>query len=434
MTVSELNSTSNYIGLSTDTKPRAEVGSTFFETDSHITYVINEVGVWSEEGGSSVSIGNSTSTPLAGDAVFTGTAEIVAGYGGIAVTVYSDVASVAGGLSMQSSPDGVNWDSQLNVTVEAGTREPHTLAVIYKYFRIVYTNGSAAQSEFRLQVMYTTGDGKLTSRANSPITDDYDAQNVRVITDYHTDLAAGLNEDRTIVHKFGASIAIGTSYAPLTTSKVYQVPQVSGAVALRVKAGNTNDTAAGSGAREVTLEGVDETGTYTTEALATAGTSASALTSTTWLRLYRIYVSASGTYASASAGSHAAAIVIETSGGVEWGSIDATGFPKGQSQIGAYTVPLGFTGYLREYHLTVTTSGTKTVDFIMFQRQNFLETAAPYSGMRAIHELYGMSGAVDFEYKIPYQLPALTDFGFMCKGASTPDVTCEFLIELVKTH
>ena len=378
-----------------------------------------------------VSVGNSSTATLAGDAVFTGTAEIVTGYSGITIFAYSDVASADSGLSMQSSSDGTNWDSQLNVTVAASSREIHTLAVISKYFRIVYTNGSAAQSEFRLQVAYTSDDGKLTSRAQQPITDDYDVQLVRVVSEYGTDVGAGLNSNRSVISKFGEAIALTTSYTPVSIGRVYQTPQVAGATALRVAAGNTNDTANGSGAREVTLEGLDETGAYATEAIATAGTSASSATTTTWLRLFRAYVSSSGTYATASAGSHAAAIVIETTGSTTWATIDATGFPKGQSQIGVYSVPLGKTAYLREYHISVSTSGAKTVDLIMFQRENILETAAPYSGMRAIHELLGVGSSIDFEYKIPIKLPALTDFGFMAKGASTPDVSVEFTLELV---
>ena len=378
-----------------------------------------------------VSTGNTSTATLAGDAVFTGTAEVVTGYGGIAVLAYSDVASADGGLLFQSSQDGTNWDSSLPVTLEANKREIHTLAVISKYFRVVYTNGSSAQSEFRLETMYTPGDGKLTSRAQQQITDDYDVQLVRVVSDYGTDVGAGLNTDRSVISKFGESIGVGTGYEPVAIGQVYQTPQASGATALRVKAGNTNDTAAGSGAREVTLEGLDETGAFVTEALATAGTSASSVTTTTWLRVFRAFVSASGTYATAAAGSHAAAIVIETTGGTVWATIDATGFPKGQSQIGVYTIPLGKVGYVREYHLSVSTSGAKTVDFIMFQRQNILEASPPYSGMRAIHELLGIGSSVDFEYKIPVKLPALTDFGFMAKGASTPDASVEFTIELV---
>jgi len=379
-----------------------------------------------------VSTGNSSTATLAGDAVFTGTAEVVTGYGGIAILAYSDVASAENGLSLQSSADGTNWDSQLPVTLAAAKREIHTLAVISKYFRVVYTNGSAAQSEFRLEVMYTSGDGKLTSRSAQVITDDYDVQLVRPVTNEGTDLAAGLNSDRSLLHKFGAQIAISTSYTPVAIGGIYPTVQVAGALAMRVKAGNTNDTAAGTGAREVTIQGLDETGALVSEAVATAGTSASSATSTTFIRVFRAWVSASGTYATSAAGSHSADIVIEDSGGAgNWATISAADFPRGQTQIGVYSVPLGWTAYIHDFHLT--TSGNKPVDFLMFQRRNILETAAPYSGMRLIQEMRGIQNEYTFEPVNPVgPYPALTDIGFMAKGASTPDVTVDFEVELVR--
>lgn len=378
-----------------------------------------------------VSTLNSSTATLAGDAVFTGTAEDVSGFGGISIFAYSDVDSADNGLLFQSSSDGINWDSSLPVTLTGGTREIHTLAVISKYFRVVYTNGSSAQSEFRLQTIFTANDGKLTSRASSVISQDYDVQLTRVVSEYGTDVASGLNPERSVVSKFGEAVSLTTSYTPVSIGQVYQTPQVSGATTLRIRAGNANDTAAGSGAREITLEGLDETGAFATETLATAGTSASSATTTTWLRLFRAYVSKSGTYATSAGGSHSADIDIETTGGTLWATIDSTGFPKSQTQIGVYTIPLGKTGFLREYHLTVNTSGTKTVDFAMFKRENILETSPPYTGMTLLHELIGVGDTVDYEYKIPTVLPALTDFGFMAKGASSPDATVEFTIELV---
>jgi len=228
-----------------------------------------------------------------------------------------------------------------------------------------------------------------------------------------------------IIQKFGGRFSLTTSYAPCTTSGVYQTPQVSGATALRVKAGDADDTAAGTGAREITLQGLDETGTFTQESIATAGTSASAVTTTTWLRIFRLWVSASGTYATATAGSHADEIIIETSGGTEWASIDVTGFPKGQSQIACYTVPLNRHGYMT--HFALTTNEGKPVDFILFKRENILETAAPYSAMRTVVELLGVENDLARNPKTAYgRFNALTDIGWLAKGGSTPNVTVDF--------
>ena len=255
------------------------------------------------------------------------------------------------------------------------------------------------------------------------------ASNPMPTSDLLLEIRRGNVPNTNIVHKFGSRYDIGGTYAPVTTNGVYMTPQPASAVALRVKAGNANDTAAGSGAREVTLQGLDETGAFTEESIATAGASASAVTTTTWIRLFRLWVSASGTYASPSAASHAAAIVIETAAAAEWAQIDATGIPKGQSQIAIYTVPLGRTAYLATYKMT--TDEIKPVDFILFKREGILDSAAPYQARRTVTELFGIEGFHFDHPATPYgPFNELTDMGWMAQGASTPDVTVDFeLIE-----
>jgi len=263
----------------------------------------------------------------------------------------------------------------------------------------------------------------------------FDYTPAQQLKDFGSELTLGNIPGKSAVHKFGAIIGITSStvYKPVTLGEVYQTPQVSGATTLRVKAGNANDTAAGSGAREVTLQGLDETGAFIEVAVATAGASASTATTETFLRLFRAWVSASGTYATATAGSHAADIVIENgAGGTDWATLDSTAFPKAQTQIAVYSVPLGKQAVVNDYKIT--TGGNKPVDFIFFQRQNILETAAPYTAMRMILELTQVDTEFSPEFNIPLgPFPALTDIGWMAKGATTPDVTVDFEIELTDT-
>lgn len=236
-----------------------------------------------------------------------------------------------------------------------------------------------------------------------------------------------------IVHKFGRA-TVGTSYVPVCFGNIYRTPTAANATKLRVKAGNVNDTAAGSGAREVTLLGIKNDGTLATESLATAGASASSPTTNEYMRLFRFYVSASGAYATQSAGSHAAAIVIENAAGTEdWGTIDATEFPRGQSEICAYTIPLGFEGWITSYDLSV--DSTKSVDAILFQRRNILDTAAPYSAMRTVESYVGLEGANAFNPDYPIgPFPELTDIGFLAKvTSSTASISASFELILVKS-
>jgi hypothetical protein len=104
------------------------------------------------EGAGTVDAGNSSTTPLAGGAVFTGAAVEITNFSAISVAAISDVASATSGLSMQFSPDGTNWDHIHAYDVQVGGVS-YMQASELRYFRIVYTNGASAQAYFRLTVI-----------------------------------------------------------------------------------------------------------------------------------------------------------------------------------------------------------------------------------------------------------------------------------------
>ena len=244
------------------------------------------------------------------------------------------------------------------------------------------------------------------------------------------DITRGLAQGCAVNHKFGRNTAVGGTFAPVAIGGIYRTPQVSGATALRIKSGgNANDTAAGTGARAVTLQGLDATGAEITETIATAGASASAATTKQFLRLYRAYVSASGTYASATAASHAAAIVIENAaGGTDWATIADTTIARAQSQIAVYSVPIH-----REVMITslsISSDADKKANLILFQRRNILQTAAPYEAMRLVEEYPQVAGLHQISFDPPLgPFPELTDVGFMARSTSTTiDMSVSFEI------
>ena len=246
-------------------------------------------------------------------------------------------------------------------------------------------------------------------------------------------LVAGDFDGHSVIHKFGENDAVSTALVPITHGGVYPMPQVSGATTLRVKAGNAADTAGGAGAREITLEGLDETGAFATETLATNGVTAGAAGAITFLRLYRAWVSASGTYATTAAGSHVADVVIENStGGTDWIVISINGFAESQTNTGAYTVPLGSTAYIPTF--TVTTDSAKSTSILLFQRENILETAAPYTAMRTVFHTTGVTGTQTLHPETPLgPFPALTDIGFMAELVSgSGAVSVDFEIVLME--
>lgn len=238
----------------------------------------------------------------------------------------------------------------------------------------------------------------------------------------------------SLVHKFGRNPSLTTSYTPISIGAIYRTPQVSGATKVRVKAGNAADTADGNGAREVTIVGLNASGEEVSETLATAGGSAGPNSTYEYIRLYRAFVSKSGTYASQSGGSHTADVVIENAAGTQdWLTIDVDGFAFGQSEIAAYTVPLGYEAWIPSQHIYVQT--TKPVDVVFFQRPGILETAAPYQAMRVIQSYVGMdaASASDHQFTPIGPIAELTDIGYMAKGASTPSISVDFDILLFRS-
>lgn len=266
----------------------------------------------------------------------------------------------------------------------------------------------------------------LTDKALGTLTD--------LVARSNAPVAAGEIGRVSVVHKFGRNPAVGANFVPVTMGGVYQTPQFSSATTLRIASGgNANDTAAGTGAREITLEGIDENGAFVSEAIATAGASASSATTATFARLYRFYVSASGTYATAAAGSHSGDIVIENgAGGTTWGTITSTGFPMGQSEIGAYTVPKGYTAYITE--MSMLTDSSKPADIIFFKREGANETAAPYKRMAKVLSTDALAEAFMQNHITPLgPYPEYTDIGFLAKvAAGTASVSVDFEIILIE--
>jgi hypothetical protein len=120
-----------------------------------------------------ISSNNSSTTPLISGGVFTGEADEVSEYKAIGVICHSDVDSGTDGLSFQFSPDGTNWDYKNSYSVPAnsnGGAPFFQIGITARYFRIVYTNGSQNQGEFRLQtILHPTATIAETLRVSNDI-------------------------------------------------------------------------------------------------------------------------------------------------------------------------------------------------------------------------------------------------------------------------
>ncbi len=108
---------------------------------------------WQTTGGLVKDPNNSTTTPLAAGAVFTGAATDLTNWSGLTYNLYADPDQMATPpvLAFQFSPDGTNWDVFVPATIGNGhIFIPVPLRPVMQYFRIQYFNGSANQTAFRL--------------------------------------------------------------------------------------------------------------------------------------------------------------------------------------------------------------------------------------------------------------------------------------------
>ena len=81
------------------------------------------------------------------------------------------------------------------------------------------------------------------------------------------------------------------------------------------------------------------------------------------------------------------------------------------SRIGAYTIPADYEGFL--IGVRINADAGKTVDGIVFKRENILDTSAPYSPMEVVTEFFNISSFLDVGYDAPIYLPPMTDIGVM---------------------
>lgn len=225
----------------------------------------------------------------------------------------------------------------------------------------------------------------------------YEWLRINVGTDFYTEVAKGNVNGHSLVHKFGTTL-LTTTPAVVSQTGAYQVPMA--VVTLEIVSSDANDTAAGSGAQEVTIFGLDADWNETTVVVDTNGLTA-VIVSVDFIRVFRWIVSRSGTYASSVAASHAGVLTLQVSGGgTVWDRIPITPFPLGQSVMGAYTIPKGKTGYLLSKQIFI--DSTKTADIYFFQRTNADDVTTPYSGVRQIVEReVGVAGTLAMDFRSP---------------------------------
>lgn len=162
--------------------------------------VTNFGALWVEDAPNEIDSTNSTTSTLLADAVFTGTGVDILHNAAVTVQLDASHDSATDGISIQFSTDNSNWDSITLFTYTAADGAAlFQFGAHANFFRIVYTNGSAGQTHFRLQTLL---------HHDSPITNVH-----RVVDDAHPDEPATLVKAAIIAQAAGSG-----DFVPVQTS------------------------------------------------------------------------------------------------------------------------------------------------------------------------------------------------------------------------
>lgn len=174
--------------------------------------------------------GNSTTTPLAEDGVFTGEAFKVLNYGIYFVSIFSDVESAADSLCIEQSHDGTNWEHTDEFEIPANKGKNFSINPFAEWIRVVYTNGSVAQSVFRLQAVAKGNSKPSSHRIQDSIVDHDDAELTKAVLTGISDIdgifenvktyRGALQVDESLVHKIGISEHVKRDFGANTTFDV----------------------------------------------------------------------------------------------------------------------------------------------------------------------------------------------------------------------
>lgn len=109
-------------------------------------------------------VNSTTLTPMTSGQTWTGTAEDVTKYGRAGISVYTPFGEATDGtLWVEVSRDGTEWSTIPRTFSDTSTAQPHMWAIVEKYFRVRYVNGSSSATTFQIQTQYSVNDDILLS-------------------------------------------------------------------------------------------------------------------------------------------------------------------------------------------------------------------------------------------------------------------------------
>ena len=229
-------------------------------------------------------------------------------------------------------------------------------------------------------------------------------------TENFLNIARGRINKTTHINKFGYNEAVGSSFEIISDLGTNVLPSSAGVVTM--VSADTNDTSAGTGARTVEVQGLDENYLPLTETFTMNGTT-NVVGSSSFLRVFRMRVLTAGT-TEINQGNITASI-----GGSNVARILAD---KGQTLMAVYTIPAGKTGYLIKFQGSL----SKNQEAVFkIRAKNF------GNGFNVKGQFGTFSNIITYDYPIPLQFKEKTDIQILGKAGATSEMGAMFDIILI---
>lgn len=189
-------------------------------------------------------------------------------------------------------------------------------------------------------------------------------------TDFHLEVKKGNIPGHSSVSKYGRNYRINTVPEVIWSGSTTPYPWIVTAGPASVVSDHINDDGSplGTGARTVTIEGLNSSWAEQSETVTMNGI-VPVVTASSWKRIHRMYVETVGSHTL-----NEGTIQATVDGDV----VAEIPQDKGQTIMAVYTVPHGKTGYLWEPWLIVNMQQAAAVNYELFARENADQSDAPF--------------------------------------------------------
>ena len=243
---------------------------------------------------------------------------------------------------------------------------------------------------------------------------------------FELQVARGQIKGHSAFCQFGINGAVGQTLETVWVGGgTYSFP--TSATTTTISSSSADDTAAGTGARTVRVEGLDAAYALVSETASMNGQTGVTLTNQ-YLRVNRITVLTAG-----SGGTSAGSIYVGTgtvTTGVPAVILNRTGSSSNESESAFYTVPDGYSAYITRWTMSSANAGP-TADIAT----RFVLRVRPFGGVfgyKAVYNLPG-NGIYECEAAFPLPLPEKTDLEIMSlTSADSAYVSTQLQIVLIK--